>query len=70
MNATIAIEGMVIEPGDLIVGDVDGVLIVPRERVDEIVDAALAKVEGEGKVRGMIEAGEATDAIFRKTGIM
>jgi 4-hydroxy-4-methyl-2-oxoglutarate aldolase len=46
------------------------VLIVPRAHVDEVVAAALAKVEGESAVRDMIEAGEATDAIFRKTGIM
>lgn len=57
-------------PGDLLVGDVDGVLVVPRGRVAEVVDAALAKVEGEDAVRHMIEAGEATDAVFRKTGIM
>lgn len=62
--------GAEVSPGDLVVGDVDGVLIVPHERVDEVVDAALAKVEGEGKVREMIEAGEATDAIFKKMGIM
>jgi len=62
--------GAEVAPGDMLVGDVDGVLAVPRERVAEIVGAALAKVEGEGAVRGMIEAGEATDTIFRKTGIM
>lgn len=64
------LNGTEVGPGDLVVGDVDGVLVVPRDQVDGIVDAALAKVEGEGAVRGMIEAGEATDAVFRKTGIM
>lgn len=62
--------GVEVSPGDLLVGDVDGVLVVPRDRVTEIVDAALAKVESESAVRDMIEAGESTDAIFRKTGIM
>ncbi len=62
--------GAEVAPGALVVGDEDGVLVVPRDRVEEVVDAALAKVEGEGAVRGMIEAGEATDAIFRKTGLM
>ena len=62
--------GAEVGPGDLLVGDVDGVLAVPRGRVTEIVDAALAKVEGEDAVRRMIEAGEATDAVFRKTGVM
>ena len=62
--------GAVVAPGDLVVGDIDGVLIVPRDQAADIIEAALAKVEGEGAVRGMIEAGEPTDAIFRKTGIM
>lgn len=62
--------GVEVSPGDLIVGDVDGVLVVPHAQVTEIVDAALAKVEGESAVRDLIEAGESTDAIFRKTGIM
>jgi regulator of RNase E activity RraA len=62
--------GMQIHPGDLIVGDIDGVLAVPRAHVADIITAALAKVAGEAAVRGMIEAGETTAAIYAKTGIM
>jgi regulator of RNase E activity RraA len=62
--------GVRVMPGDLIVGDVDGVLTIPRERVDDIVALALAKVEGEESVRLMIERGERTEAIFERTGIM
>jgi regulator of RNase E activity RraA len=54
----------------VIVGDIDGVLVIPRARADEIVSAALEKVEGEEAVRLMIEKGESTEAIFGKTGIM
>jgi regulator of RNase E activity RraA len=62
--------GAQVRPGDLIVGDIDGVLAVPREHVAEIVRLALAKVEGEDRVRTMINAGESTANIFAKTGIM
>jgi regulator of RNase E activity RraA len=62
--------GVEIHPGDLIVGDIDGVLAVPRAQVADIINAALAKVAGEAAVRGMIEAGERTEAIYAKTGIM
>jgi regulator of RNase E activity RraA len=62
--------GARVSPGDLLVGDVDGVLVVPKERVADIVRLALAKVEGEERVRVMIEQGETTQAIFDKTGIM
>jgi regulator of RNase E activity RraA len=62
--------GAHIHPGDLIVGDIDGVLAVPRAHVNAVIQAALAKVAGEAAVRGMIEAGERTEAIYAKTGIM
>ena len=62
--------GAQVRPGDLIVGDVDGVLAVPSEHIGEIVRLALAKVEGEDKVRRMIEQGESTADVFKKTGIM
>ncbi len=62
--------GAQVRPRDLIVGDVDGVLAVPRDHVAEIIRLALAKVEGEDRVRGMIDAGQSTLDIFEKTGIM
>jgi regulator of RNase E activity RraA len=62
--------GVEVSPGDLIVGDVDGVLVVPKDHVSDIVAKALAKVEGEGAVRQMILDGQSTQSIFDKTGIM
>jgi regulator of RNase E activity RraA len=57
-------------PGDLLVADIDGVVVVPRGHVEDIVAAAAAKVEGEERVREMIEAGRSTEEIFASTGIM
>lgn len=62
--------GAVVQPGDLIVGDVDGVLVVPRAHEADIVDAARRKVAGEAGVRDMILAGDSTQAVFARTGIM
>lgn len=62
--------GVEVRPGDVIVGDVDGVLVIPKDHVADIVSAALKKVEGEDAVRKMIIDGESTEAIFEKTGIM
>lgn len=62
--------GIRVDPGDVIVGDIDGVLTIPAAHAEEIVRLALEKVEGEEMVRGMIERNEPTGAIFEKTGIM
>lgn len=62
--------GVRVSDGDVLVGDIDGVLVIPAARIEEVIGLALAKVDGENKVRDMIEAGESTHEIFAKTGIM
>jgi regulator of RNase E activity RraA len=62
--------GSGVAPGDLVFGDVDGVVIVPKHDVGDIVAAAFAKLEGENAVRAMIERGESAEAAFAETGIM
>jgi RraA family protein len=57
INATIAIVGMVIEPGDLIVGDDDGLICVPYADTETVYQAANAKQQGEAKTMAAIKAG-------------
>jgi regulator of RNase E activity RraA len=57
INVRIAIEGMVIEPGDLILGDDDGVLCVPYDDVEVVYKAAAAKAEAEKKTMAATFAG-------------
>ncbi len=59
-----------IEPGDLVFGDLDGVVIVPKALEAEVISRALEKARGEKVVRQAIEGGmSATDA-FKKFGIL
>ena len=48
---------MVIEPGDLIIGDDDGLLCVPFDQTDAVFKASTAKFEAEQKQMANIEAG-------------
>jgi len=57
INVPIAIDGMVIEPGDLIIGDDDGLLCVPYDHVAEVYDRAAAKHAAEEKQMQQIAAG-------------
>ena len=59
-----------VAPGDIIVGDIDGVLAIPGAIVQDVVADALKKVSGEESVREMILRGERTEAIYEQTGIM
>ena len=62
--------GVRVEPGDVVVGDGDGVVIIPHTHAGAVVAGALAKVAGEERVRSMIGAGQSTQAIFDETGVM
>ena len=57
INVPIAIDGMVIAPGDLVIGDGDGLLCVPFDQVETLLAAARAKQEVEARMVADIEAG-------------
>ena len=57
INVPVAIDGMVIEAGDLVLGDEDGVLCVPLDQVEAVFKAATAKYEAEQKQIANIQAG-------------
>lgn len=64
------IEGVRIETGDIVFGDVDGVLVVPREAEEEIFVKALEKARGEKLVQKAIEDGMSASDAFKHFGIM
>ena len=64
------IDGLRINSGDIIFGDVDGVLVVPQAAETEIFVSAIEKVRGEKLVRQAIEAGMGAAEAFKKFGIM
>lgn len=66
----IRVGGVVVNDGDLVVGDVDGCLVVPRAVEDEVVERALAKVSGENTVRDLLAAGASIRQVFREHGIL
>ncbi|SDA74119.1 RraA family protein [Sinorhizobium sp. NFACC03] len=66
----IEIGGIRIRPGDILFGDRDGVLVIPREAEREAIALALEKAETESKVRLAIEAGMSTVEAFERFGVM
>jgi regulator of RNase E activity RraA len=59
-----------VRPGDILFGDVDGVLLVPAEAEEEVFAGALEKARGEKLVRRAIEEGSSAVEAFKKFGIM
>jgi 4-hydroxy-4-methyl-2-oxoglutarate aldolase len=69
-RCSITIGTVRIRPGDLVIGDGDGVCVVPREAEQEIVNNALAKTRLERNVREDIEAGHSVVDAFKRHGVM
>ena len=59
-----------INPGDILFGDIDGVLVVPAQAETEVFSLALEKARGEKVVKHELESGSSAVDAFRKHGIM
>jgi regulator of RNase E activity RraA len=70
IDVPVEVAGVRVAPGDLVFGDADGVVVVPRAVEDEVVAAALAKVRGENETRAALERGEKLADVFRRHGIL
>lgn len=68
INHPIICGGVLVRPGDLVLGDDDGVVVVAAERLEEVYRAAIAREEREAEVMRRLEQGELTlDVLgFRK----
>lgn len=58
VNVPVTVGGIVVSPGDIVVGDADGVTVVPCERAANVREATKAKIEAEAELRARMDAGE------------
>jgi 4-hydroxy-4-methyl-2-oxoglutarate aldolase len=70
IDVPIECAGVRIAPGDLMFGDADGVVCIPRAIEDKVIDAALEKVEGEDRTREALQRGEKLSDVFARYGIL
>ena len=66
----IEIEGVRVNPGDIVFGDLDGVVIIPREIEREVIERAYEKATGEKMVAEAIRGGMGAKESFERHGIM
>jgi 4-hydroxy-4-methyl-2-oxoglutarate aldolase len=57
INVPVTVGGALINPGDVLVLDADGVAIVPQDRVEEVLAAALAREQKEAIKRAKLQSG-------------
>jgi 4-hydroxy-4-methyl-2-oxoglutarate aldolase len=64
MNEPIVIGECLIHPGDIIVGDRDGVVVVPQNRIEEAIEKAIAREVREESVREQLRLGKTSIQIY------
>lgn len=64
----VVIEGVIIKPGDLILADIDGALVVPRKLVEAVLERAETIERNEGEIKEWVDAGLRAEAIHERGG--
>jgi regulator of RNase E activity RraA len=62
--------GVPVQPGDLVVGDADGVVVVPRSVEGEVLGLAFDKVRGERATLHDLRRGDSLAEVFARYGIL
>lgn len=63
-DVTIGCGGATVQPGDIIVGDADGVIVIPPALAEEVADAALAQEDEDAWIAEQVAAGHPVDGLF------
>jgi 4-hydroxy-4-methyl-2-oxoglutarate aldolase len=67
-DVTVSIGGIAVEPGDLLIGDADGIVSIPRQREAEVLALAASIEEAEERIRAAVEQGSRLDEARRQFG--
>ena len=70
MDTPVECAGVKVRPGDIVFGDIDGVVIIPQERATEIISRAAEKVEGENSTRDDLRRGMLFADVYKKYGVL
>ena len=69
-DARVECAGVLVDPGDIVFGDVDGVVVIPRAHEHVVVEKAMVKIQDEDKTRDALRAGEPLAQVFKRFGIL
>ena len=62
--------GVAVSSGDLVFGDVDGVVVIPQAIAPKVIEAAIAKVKSENVTRDELNRGLLLGDVYRKYGVL
>lgn len=69
-RSTLNIRNVTIRPGDIVFGDIDGVVILPREVETEVIHRALEQVKKEKTAKQLLCEGAPSESVLLETGVL
>ena len=69
-NVPIECGGVTVNPGDIVFGDADGIVVIPKAVETEVITAAVEKVSGEDRTRDALRDGATLREVYDKYGIL
>jgi regulator of RNase E activity RraA len=69
-RTTLNIDSVTIRSGDIVFGDIDGVLVLPREVETEVVHRALEQAKKEKTAKRLLYEGASVESVFIETGVL
>lgn len=69
-RSTLQIGKVTINPGDIVFGDIDGVIVLPQEVETEVVCRALEQVRKEKTAKHLLSEGIPAEVVFTETGVL
>ncbi len=70
LDIPVEIDGVIFAPGDLVIADLDGVVVVPRTVEEEVLRAAWQKVHSENLTRNAIHQGMLATEAYARFGVL
>jgi 4-hydroxy-4-methyl-2-oxoglutarate aldolase len=69
LGVPIQFGGVIVRPGDIILGDADGLVLVEQERADEVYQGAIARQQREAEIMEQLQKGCTTLELLRLPGL-
>lgn len=66
VDVPVTVGEVVVHPGDILIGDADGIVVVPAASEDEVLEATTSIEEAEDRIRAAVESGERLDETRRR----
>ncbi|MBL8579110.1 MAG: RraA family protein [Mesorhizobium sp.] len=70
MDTTVTCGGVTVASGDIVFGDIDGVVIIPVDLADRVIARALEKIQSENHTRDELRQGRLLGEVYEKYGVL